>query len=110
MDTPQENPEGYKNTPVMTYIGKYKGLLRIVHGTSDDNVLMQNSFQLINDLQNLNKHFELMVIPAERHSIGANEPAKSLHNNMEAYRFYYENLLNRPLPEVFMGKFGQKSF
>jgi dipeptidyl-peptidase 4 len=36
MDTPGENPEGYKNTSVMTYADKYKGGLRIVHGTTDD--------------------------------------------------------------------------
>jgi dipeptidyl-peptidase-4 len=38
MNTPQDNPDGYKITSVMNYAHKYKGLLRIVHGTSDDNV------------------------------------------------------------------------
>jgi dipeptidyl-peptidase-4 len=70
MDTPKENPEGYKATSVMTYADKLKGTLRIVHGTSDDNVHMQNSLVLVDKLQNLKKHFEFMVYPGERHGIG----------------------------------------
>ncbi|ULQ55040.1 S9 family peptidase [Flavihumibacter rivuli] len=101
MDTPQENPEGYKNTAVMTYANKYKGLLRIVHGTTDDNVHMQNSIQLINKLQDLKKHFEFMLYPNERHGIGANVPAKRVHNTLEAAQFYYHNLLGKSIPEVF---------
>jgi dipeptidyl-peptidase 4 len=101
MDTPKENPEGYKNTAVIKYADKYTGLLRIVHGTSDDNVHMQNSVQLINKLQDLKKHFEAMIYPNERHSIGANVAAKRTHNTLEAYKFWYENLLNKPMPEVF---------
>jgi dipeptidyl-peptidase 4 len=103
MDTPQENPEGYKATSVMTYADKYKGLLRIVHGTSDDNVHMQNSITLINKLQDLKKHFQFMLYPIERHSIGQNNPAKAAHNRMEAYKFYYDFLLNKPMPEMFGG-------
>ena len=70
MNTPQDNPDGYKITSVLTYANKYKGRLRIVHGTSDDNVHMQNSLVLINELQDLKKHFEFMVYPSERHGIG----------------------------------------
>lgn len=103
MDTPQENPEGYKATSVMTYADKYKGLLRIVHGTSDDNVHMQNSITLINKLQDLKKHFQFMLYPIERHGIGQNNPAKAAHNRMEATKFYYDFLLNKPMPEMFGG-------
>ena len=103
MDTPGENPEGYKATSVMTYADKYKGLLRIVHGTSDDNVHMQNSIQLINKMQELRKHFEFMVYPGERHGIGGNSANKAQHNRNEAYSFYYKNLLLKPMPEVFWG-------
>ena len=101
MGTPADNAEGYKNTAAITYIGKYKGLLRIVHGTTDDNVHMQNSMQLINKLQDQKKHFELMLYPNERHGIGANSAAKRTHNMLEAYTFYYKYLLEKPMPEQF---------
>ncbi|HEY0679128.1 MAG TPA: DPP IV N-terminal domain-containing protein [Chitinophagaceae bacterium] len=103
MDTPQENPDGYKATSVMTYADKYKGLLRIVHGTSDDNVHMQNSIHLVNKLQDLKKHFEFMIYPGERHGIGGNNPNKRVHNTLEAYKFFYDYLLNKPMPGQFWG-------
>ncbi len=95
MDQPSENPEGYKATSVMTYASQYKGMLRIIHGTSDDNVHMQNSIQLINKLEDLKKDFEFMLYPGERHGISA---AKGVHNRMEAYKFYYTYLLHKPVP------------
>ncbi|SMC72850.1 S9 family peptidase [Pedobacter africanus] len=96
MDTPQENPEGYKNGSVLTYVNNYKGLLRIMHGDMDDNVHMQNTIQLIDKLQNANKHFELMIYPGGRHGWGG---IKSPHDRAERFRFYYQNLLNRPVPQ-----------
>ena len=96
MDTPQENPEGYKNGSVLTYVDKYKGLLRIMHGDMDDNVHVQNTIQLIDKMQNANKHFELMIYPGSRHGFGA---IKAPHDKAERIRFYYQNLLNKPIPE-----------
>ncbi|HWW40544.1 S9 family peptidase [Pedobacter sp.] len=95
MDMPQENPEGYKNASVLTYADRYKGLLRIMHGDMDDNVHMQNTIQLIDKLENLNKHFELMIYPGGRHGWGG---IKSAHDLSERIRFYYTNLLNKPVP------------
>jgi len=96
MDTPQENPEGYKNGSVLTYVNNYKGLLRVMHGDMDDNVHMQNTIQFIDKLQNANKHFELMIYPGGRHGWGG---VKSAHDKAERFRFYYQNLLNKPVPE-----------
>jgi dipeptidyl-peptidase-4 len=95
MDTPQENPEGYKNASVLTYTEKYKGLLRIMHGDMDDNVHMQNTIQLVNKLEDENKHFELMIYPGGRHGW---KPAKGKHDFSERARFYYNNLLDKPAP------------
>jgi Dipeptidyl aminopeptidases/acylaminoacyl-peptidases len=110
MDTPKENPEGYKLTSVMNWAHQYRGLLRIVHGTSDDNVHMQNSLTLIDKLQNMGKHFEFMLYPGERHGVGGANPAKGLHNRTEAYQFYYEKLLNKPMPEEFRQPQAQRGF
>jgi dipeptidyl-peptidase-4 len=97
MGTPKNNPEGYKNSSVLTYADKLKGQLRIVHGTMDDNVHAQNSIQLISKLQDLGKHFEFMLYPGQRH--GFRDPAKAAHQQMEANRFIYKYLLNKPFPE-----------
>jgi dipeptidyl-peptidase-4 len=96
MDTPAENPEGYHFASVMTHAANYRGLLRIVHGTMDDNVHMQNSIQLADTLENLGRHFELMLYPGGRHGWGG---PKAAHLRNETYRFYYEKLLGKPFPE-----------
>ena len=71
MDSPADNPEGYRAASVFTYLDRYQSqgpaMLRIVHGMMDDNVHMQNSLQLVDRLQQLNKTFELMLFPGERH-------------------------------------------
>jgi dipeptidyl-peptidase-4 len=95
MDTPKENPQGYAAGSIMQYVDSYKGLLRIYHGTMDDNVHMQNSLQLIRKLQDAKKHFEFMVYPGGRHGWGGNQSAHSTNeNNM----FIYKNLLNKEMP------------
>lgn len=96
MDTPAGNPDGYAFGSVMTHAPKYKGMLRIVHGTMDDNVHMQNSIQLVDTLQDLLKHFEFMVYPGARHGWGGN---KGIHARTEAMRFTYRYLLTKPYPE-----------
>ena len=96
MDTPAENPDGYKAGSVMTHADKLKGVLRIVHGTMDDNVHMQNSIQLVDKLEDLGKHFEFIVYPGGRHGWGG---AKGVHSRVETARFYYQYLLEKPFPE-----------
>jgi len=70
MDTPKDNPEGYKAGSVLTYTDQLKGKLFIIHGSADDNVHMQNTFQLIEKLQMTGKQFEMMVYPNVRHGWG----------------------------------------
>lgn len=91
----------------MTYADKLKGTLRIIHGTSDDNVHMQNSLVLIDKLQDLKKRFEFMVYPGQRHGIGGQ---KGVHNRTESYTFFYKYLLQREVPEFFWKSSGQRPF
>lgn len=99
MGTPANNAEGYKITSPITYADKLKGTLRIVHGTMDDNVHMQNSIQFIDKLQNLNKHFEFMLYPGERHGFAG---LKGRHSQQETIRFIYDHLLQKPVPTEFL--------
>jgi dipeptidyl-peptidase-4 len=98
MGTPQNNAAGYKSSSVFTHIDKYKGMLQIVHGTSDDNVHMQNSMQLISALQDRKKDFEFMLYPGGRHG-WANLPAKNDHFTNLKTKFIYQHLLQRPVPK-----------
>ncbi len=95
MDTPQDNPEGYKSGSVLTYVNQYKGVLRIMHGDIDDNVHMQNTIQLVDALTDRNQPFELMIYPGSRHGFSRE---KSAYDRKERYRFYYQYLLEKPMP------------
>lgn len=95
MDTPDENPEGYKNNNVMNFVDRYKGKLLIVHGTMDDNVHLQNSIQLIDALQEKKKDFEMMFYPGGRHGWGGN---KGVHYSNLQTQFIYKYILEKPVP------------
>ncbi len=99
MDKPEENPEGYRNSSALTHADKYKGLLRIYHGTMDDNVHMQNSIQLVRKLQESKKHFEFMLYPGGRHGWKGNQ---SLHSTNENNMFIYKYLLNKEMPKAML--------
>ena len=90
MDTPQDNPEGYKAGSVMTYADKFKGKLLLIHGEIDDNVHMQNTMQLVSKLQDLGKSFEMMIYPGNRHGIGG---LKRNHSMQLSEQFWMKYLV-----------------
>ncbi|WP_104383015.1 DPP IV N-terminal domain-containing protein [Sphingobacterium sp. HMA12] len=71
MGLPKNNPDGYRYGSVLTHIDHYQrygsSMLLIEHGLMDDNVHIQQSYQLVDLLQRKNKKFELMIYPTERH-------------------------------------------
>ena len=95
MDTPAENPEGYKSSNVMTHLKNFKGVLQLVHGTMDDNVHMQNSIQLLSALQDQGKPVEFMLYPGGRHGWGG---AKGKHFTDLKNQFIYKHLLEKAMP------------
>ena len=98
MDTPQDNPQGYHEGSVLTYVDQYKGMLRIMHGDMDDNVHMQNTIQLIDALTDRSVPFELMIYPGSRHGFAR---SKNAYDFKERVRFYYQFLLEKAVPEDF---------
>ena len=96
MDMPAENPEGYKESSVFTYVDKYKGGLLITHGTIDDNVHFQNTLGLVNKLEELNKNFEMMIYPGERHGIRY----KFMHSLKLELKFLFKNLLGKDFTDL----------
>jgi dipeptidyl-peptidase 4 len=95
MGTPQNNPEGYKTSSVLTYVNQIKGKLLLYHGTMDDNVHLQNSIQLVKKLQDNKKDFDFMVYPSGRHGWGGTQ---QIHSQNMINRFVYENLLKKEIP------------
>lgn len=68
MRTPQENPEGYDTNPIKR-AGKLHGALLICHGTADDNVHPQNTFEYAEALVQADKDFKENYYTNRNHSI-----------------------------------------
>ncbi|MBL4651762.1 MAG: DPP IV N-terminal domain-containing protein, partial [Flavobacteriales bacterium] len=47
MDTPQTNPDGYKNASLLNYVENLEGKLLMIHGTIDDVVVWQHSLDFV---------------------------------------------------------------
>lgn len=69
MDTPQQNPEGYKNSSLFNYINNLKGKLMLIHGTSDDVVVWQHSLLYIQRCIEAGKQIDYFVYPGHPHNV-----------------------------------------
>jgi dipeptidyl-peptidase-4 len=69
MGLPRENAEGYKNTALPQRARNLKAKLMMVHNFEDDNVLFQNTLQVMNALQQAGKEFEFMLYPQKTHGV-----------------------------------------
>jgi dipeptidyl-peptidase-4 len=67
MGTPQSNPEGYKDSSVLTHAARLRGKLLLVHGMVDENVQFRHTARLIVALTEANKDYDLLIFPEERH-------------------------------------------
>lgn len=92
MDTPQDNPDGYRDASVLTFVKNYKGKLYLNHGDIDDNVHLQNSIQLISKMEDEGKTFQFMLYPNGRHGWGG---AKATHSRNEANNFWLTNFFGK---------------
>ncbi len=70
MGLPSENPDGYGLTDLTKSAKNLKGRLMLVHNIDDDNVLFQNTMQMINALETAGKQFQLMLYPQKSHGVG----------------------------------------
>ena len=115
MDTPQNNPEGYEVSKVMNYVSGYptsytleKGetslrgasatwqsvepvMLKLTHGTGDDNVHHQNTLQLLDVMHQEGKKFDFMIYPDGMHGYYGYQGDHFLNANHEFWLKYLKN-------------------
>jgi dipeptidyl-peptidase-4 len=72
MGLPNQNKEGYRNSSNVRAAGKLAGKLLIVCNFEDDNVLFQNTMQMMTALHKANKEFEFMLYPQKTHGVTGN--------------------------------------
>ena len=96
MDTPQNNPDGYKVSKVLNYVDSYpvdyesddSVMLKITHGTGDDNVHHQNTLQLIDRLHQKGKKFDFMIYPDGMHGYRGYQGRHFQKANREFWKEY----------------------
>jgi len=69
MDTPQENPEGYKLTSLLNKADQLKGRLLIIHGAQDPVVVQQNSMEFIEACIKAGKQVDYFLYPTHEHNV-----------------------------------------
>jgi dipeptidyl-peptidase-4 len=72
----------YKNSSPINFAEKLHGRLLEVHGTSDDNVHMQYTIQMVNAFINAGKQFDLQVYPRKTHGISGQAARTHLYNRI----------------------------
>ena len=70
MRTPAENNDGYEDNSPVNFADGLKGKYLLIHGTGDDNVHAQNSFEMVRALIDANKQFDNYFYPNRNHGIG----------------------------------------
>ncbi|MBC7523042.1 MAG: DPP IV N-terminal domain-containing protein [Flavobacterium sp.] len=69
MDTPTENQKGFDEASSLNYVKNLQGKLLLIHGTSDDVVVMQNNFALIKKFVEAEKQVDFFAYPMHKHNV-----------------------------------------
>lgn len=73
MDTPEENPDGYKTARLMEYVDKLQGDLLLIHGTVDDVVVMQHNLALVKAFVDAGVQMDFFPYPMHPHNVGGRD-------------------------------------
>ena len=90
MGTPQENPEGYRDSSPVNFAAGLQGTLLIAHATGDDNVHFSNSLALAEKFVMAQKYAEFLIYADRGH--GISDAAARRHIFNRATQFFVENL------------------
>lgn len=90
MSTPKENPEGYVSSSPLAAAGNLKAKLLLIHGTSDDNVHIQNTMNFLDALTKKGRPYELQIQPGQKH--GFRGPAAGQYLGDRMFDFFKRNL------------------
>ncbi len=69
MDTPETNPEGYAEADLKTHAANLEGKLMLIHGASDDVVLMQHSMEFLTKCIEEGKEIDFFPYPGHAHNV-----------------------------------------
>jgi dipeptidyl-peptidase-4 len=89
MDTPDENPEVYKNSSLLNYADKLNGKVMVIHGAIDNVVVWQHSLQYLDKCIKAGKQIDYFVYPNHEHNVRGKD---RMHLYKKLSDYYFDNL------------------
>lgn len=84
MGTPQENPDGYRESSLLNKADQLKSRLLIIHGDEDPTVVWQNSLQFLKSCIQNSTHPDYFVYPGHGHNMMGHDRVH-LHEHITRY-------------------------
>lgn len=97
MGDPREVPEAYETASAIPEATKIADPLLLIHGMADDNVVFENSSELISVLQESNTSFEMMLYPGYTHRVSGPKIGPHMWNTI--FRFLESHGVAPPTKE-----------
>ena len=85
MRTPQQNPEGYDDNSPLSHAGDITGRLLIIHGSADDNVHAQNTFEFTEKMVQEGVQFDMAIYTNRNHGIRGGNTTLHLYTKMTGF-------------------------
>lgn len=97
MGDPREVPEAYAKASAIPEATRMTDPLLLIHGMADDNVVFENSLELIAKLQENNVPFEMMLYPGYTHRVSGPQVGPHVWNSI--FRFLAAHGVTPPTKE-----------
>jgi dipeptidyl-peptidase-4 len=82
MRTPEENFNRYDSSSPIHLVDRLQGRLLLIHGTSDDNVHLQNTIYYTDALIKAGKLFDMQLYPGKNHSLPGADTRNHLYSKI----------------------------
>lgn len=96
LETPAANPDGYRLSALLPDAPKLRGKLLMVHNFEDDNVLFQNTVQMLDTFERAGKQVNLRLYPQKTHAITGSYRRDMIQAVVE----FFEQQLKQDKPET----------
>ena len=84
MDSPQDNPEGYKNSNLREKAGNLKGRLQVIIGGTDPTCVPQHTYTFLRACIEAGTHPDLFIYPEDGHNMMGRDRVH-LHEHITRY-------------------------
>lgn len=89
MDTPETNPEGYKECDLKNLAGQLKGHLLIIHDDHDDTCVPQHTLSFMKACVDARTYPDLFIYPCHKHNVSGRD---RVHLHEKITRYFEQNL------------------